>query len=211
MPLLFSIFRQGTKREHQMGHHKHRNRRTSECLPYFGVRRGSLTGSMTNAGQRWIVRKFSTFDRVGNVFSVQTPNSSDFFRLQKSDVASNRVKTVGVSDGRSCPEPQLPSQLGSSGGVHRSLSQAHCLTNLIPTSFAQFSFLDFRLVTCGDQSSVQSVLSVATASSWLKVKESVTKSMRSLDRAMAHHILSESFRCPMQSPWFGCSRVHYRL
>ena len=39
---------------------------------------------------------------------VQTLTSSDFFSLQKSDVAS-----VGVSDERSIPGPQLLSQLGS--------------------------------------------------------------------------------------------------
>ena len=44
---------------------------------------------------------------------VQTLISRDFFSLQKSDVASNRVyETVGVSDERSFPGPQLSKPAG---------------------------------------------------------------------------------------------------
>ena len=93
-----------------------------------------------------------------------------FFSLQKSDVASHRVfETVGVSDERSFPGPQLLSQLGSRECSQIPLTSTLSHLPVVPPVLLQLSFLVIRLVTCGDQaavvlSSLQSVLCAATAS-----------------------------------------------
>ena len=48
-------------------------------------------------GSEFRVRRVQYLDRVAGVLVMETQTSSDFFSLQKSVVASNRVfETVGV-------------------------------------------------------------------------------------------------------------------
>ena len=65
----------------------------------------------------------------------------------------NRVfETVGVSDERSFPDPQLRRQLGSRR-VFIDPSHKHTVhLPDVPPVLLQLSFLVFRLVTCGNQS-----------------------------------------------------------
>ena len=81
---------------------------------------------------------------------VQFPISCNFFSLQKSSVASNRVlETFGVSCERSFPELQLLSRLGSRRGVHRSLSQ-HSHLPVVPPVLFQLWFPFSFWSHCGD-------------------------------------------------------------
>ena len=91
-----------------------------------------------------------------------TLTSCDLFSRKKTDVASNRVfETVGVSDERSFPEPQLSQ-----------IPLTSTLSHLpdVPPVLLQLSFLVFRLVTCADQSSVQSVFDCCDGFIWAQGK-----------------------------------------
>ena len=148
------------------------------------------------AGISWTLSfacEFSTLIEWQTCLLCRFLTSSDFFSLQKSDVASHRVfETVDVSDERSFPGPQLLSQLGS-----RKCSQIPLTSTLshlpdVPPVLLQLSFLVIRPVTCGDQSvvvlsSLQPLLCVATASFGSKYKSlssrKKSKQIRSIEKS----------------------------
>ena len=105
---------------------------------------------------------------------MQTLISSDFFSLQKPDVASNQVFET---DERSFPGPQLLSQLGSRWCSQIPLTSTLSHLPDVPPVLLQLSFLVFRLVTCGDQSAVFEFCAASFECCdrfiWLKVKESI--------------------------------------